>query len=71
MSPTGSYLRTVVEVQPVEVVLAVVLVPVDLPPHRAGDPLHHRHGVKERFSVAVDQAPYLPPDVLHGYHKRG
>lgn len=51
---------------PIEVVLAIVLVPVDLAPYRAGYPLHYCHGVEERFSVAISQVPYFPPDVLDG-----
>ena len=70
MLAKSSQLHTVIKVHPVEVVLAVVLVSVDLAPYGGGYPLYYRNGVKKRFPVAVRHAPDLPPDVLHSHHKR-
>ena len=56
---------TIVQVKPVEVILAVELVPVDLAADRAGDPLQHRNGVEEPLPVSVREVPDLPAHVPH------
>ena len=56
--------RTVVEVHPVEVVLAEVLLAIDLLSHGAGHALQHRHGVEERLSIAVGEGSDFSPHVL-------
>lgn len=55
---------TVVEVQPGEVVLAVVARSVHELPDAAGHSLHHSHGVEEHLSVLVREGADLPPHVL-------
>lgn len=59
--------RTVVEVHPVEVVLAVVIPTVDRAAHRARNPLDHRHGVEENLPIAVRERPNLAPHVFHSH----
>ena len=63
--------RTVVEVHPVKVVLAVVFLAVDRTAHRARNPLHHRHGVEEHLAIVIGERPNLAPHVLHSHGELG
>lgn len=59
--------RTVVEVHPVEIVLAVVIPTVDRAAHRARNPLHHRHGIKKNLTIAIRERSNLAPHVFHSH----